>query len=114
MLTAIEQVRLLAAAGLVALGAHAASASQDASRWEGDARSAARLIAGTRSPGSGGALRAGIEIRLKPGWHTYWRYPGDAGVPPQFGSISGSSQTSSRSRFCGRRPSDCRRSAGSP
>ena len=29
-------------------------------------------------------MRAGIEIRLKPGWHTYWRYPGDAGVPPRF------------------------------
>ena len=29
-------------------------------------------------------VRAGIEIRLKTGWHTYWRYPGDAGVPPQF------------------------------
>ena len=29
-------------------------------------------------------LRAGIEIRLKDGWHTYWRYPGDAGAPPQF------------------------------
>jgi DsbC/DsbD-like thiol-disulfide interchange protein len=21
---------------------------------------------------------------LAPGWHTYWRYPGDSGVPPQF------------------------------
>jgi DsbC/DsbD-like thiol-disulfide interchange protein len=30
------------------------------------------------------AARAGIEIRLSPGWKTYWRYPGDAGVPPQF------------------------------
>jgi len=29
-------------------------------------------------------MRAGIQIRLKPGWHTYWRYPGDAGVPPRF------------------------------
>jgi len=29
-------------------------------------------------------MRAGIELRLKPGWHTYWRYPGDAGVPPRF------------------------------
>jgi DsbC/DsbD-like thiol-disulfide interchange protein len=28
--------------------------------------------------------RAGIEIKLAPGWHTYWRYPGDAGVPPRF------------------------------
>ena len=29
-------------------------------------------------------LRAGVEIRLAPGWKTYWRYPGDSGVPPQF------------------------------
>ena len=26
--------------------------------------------------------RAGIEIQLEPGWKTYWRYPGDSGVPP--------------------------------
>lgn len=25
---------------------------------------------------------AGIEVRLAPGWKTYWRYPGDSGVPP--------------------------------
>jgi DsbC/DsbD-like thiol-disulfide interchange protein len=59
-----------------------AAAADDASRWDGDVRSAARLIAGTR--GADAPLRAGIEIRLKAGWHTYWRYPGDAGVPPQF------------------------------
>jgi len=29
-------------------------------------------------------LRAGVEIKLGRGWHTYWRYPGDSGVPPQF------------------------------
>ncbi len=29
-------------------------------------------------------MRAGIEIKLQPGWHTYWRYPGDSGVPPRF------------------------------
>src|SRR5262249_32152480 len=27
---------------------------------------------------------AGIEIKLAPGWKTYWRYPGDSGVPPRF------------------------------
>ena len=57
------------------------AAAEDASRWDGDARSAIRLIAGPRS---GGIVRAGVELRLKPGWHTYWRYPGDAGVPPRF------------------------------
>jgi DsbC/DsbD-like thiol-disulfide interchange protein len=85
MLTAIDPVRLLAAACLVLFGAHAADAADDVSRWEGDARSAVRLIAGSPAAGGGAtALRAGVEIKLKPGWHTYWRYPGDAGVPPQF------------------------------
>lgn len=27
-------------------------------------------------------FRAGVEIKLKDGWKTYWRYPGDSGVPP--------------------------------
>jgi DsbC/DsbD-like thiol-disulfide interchange protein len=61
----------------------ATMAADDATRWDGDARSAARLVAGSQ-PAADGVLRAGLEIRLKSGWHTYWRYPGDAGVPPQF------------------------------
>ncbi|MYZ48557.1 protein-disulfide reductase DsbD domain-containing protein [Propylenella binzhouense] len=31
-----------------------------------------------------GRVKGGIEIALEPGWHTYWRNPGDAGVPPRF------------------------------
>ncbi|MAR05327.1 MAG: hypothetical protein CMK01_08535 [Planktomarina sp.] len=27
---------------------------------------------------------SGLEIILAPGWKTYWRYPGDTGIPPQF------------------------------
>src|SRR5690242_3205073 len=77
----IMLVLAMATLAVTTLGASSAAAD-DASRWDGDARSAARLVAGTR--GADAALRAGIEIRLKAGWHTYWRYPGDAGVPPQF------------------------------
>lgn len=66
------------------IGATNAAAGDDASRWDGDARSAVRLIAGSSSTGKAAPVRAGIEIRIKPGWHTYWRYPGDAGVPPRF------------------------------
>jgi DsbC/DsbD-like thiol-disulfide interchange protein len=40
------------------------------------------LIDGWRQPD--GSRLAAIEIRLAPGWHTYWRVPGDAGVPPEF------------------------------
>lgn len=27
---------------------------------------------------------AGLRIRLAPGWKTYWRVPGEGGIPPQF------------------------------
>lgn len=27
---------------------------------------------------------AGLHLRLAPGWKTYWRAPGDAGIPPAF------------------------------
>ncbi len=55
--------------------------AQDASPWQEDAHSAARLLAGSRS---GAVLLGGIALQLKPGWHTYWRTPGDSGVPPRF------------------------------
>ena len=29
-----------------------------------------------------GTLRGALEIQLEPGWKTYWRDPGDSGVPP--------------------------------
>jgi DsbC/DsbD-like thiol-disulfide interchange protein len=32
---------------------------------------------------SGGHL-AGVELQLAPEWKTYWRAPGDAGIPPRF------------------------------
>ncbi|HEY4920398.1 MAG TPA: protein-disulfide reductase DsbD domain-containing protein [Xanthobacteraceae bacterium] len=74
---------VIVACAMPAGAAHAA----DASPWDEDARSGARLIAG--NPDHGGTLRAGVEIRLAPGWKTYWRYPGDSGVPPRF-DFSGS------------------------
>jgi DsbC/DsbD-like thiol-disulfide interchange protein len=60
------------------------SPAADASAWDGQNRAAVRLIAGAaRDEPAGRMLRAGIEIRLDPGWKTYWRYPGDSGVPPR-------------------------------
>jgi DsbC/DsbD-like thiol-disulfide interchange protein len=29
-------------------------------------------------------LLGGVAIQLQPGWKTYWRTPGDSGVPPHF------------------------------
>lgn len=72
---------------LAALPAPAYAA--DASPWVTDLHSAFRLIAGSAKTDAA-ALRAGIELKVAPGWHTYWRYPGDSGVPPRF-DFSGSS-----------------------
>src|ERR1700716_252241 len=55
--------------------------AQDASPWQRDGHSAVRLLAGSRS---GPVLLGGIAFQLQPGWKTYWRTPGDSGVPPRF------------------------------
>ncbi|MDQ2093557.1 protein-disulfide reductase DsbD domain-containing protein [Rhodalgimonas zhirmunskyi] len=51
-----------------------------------------RIIPGWKRPD--GTLMAGLELTLAPGWKTYWRAPGDAGIPPSFdwtasGNLSG-------------------------
>jgi DsbC/DsbD-like thiol-disulfide interchange protein len=68
------------AAAIVAFLAVEARA-QDASPWQRDGHSAVRLLAGSRS---GAVLLGGIAFQLQPGWKTYWRTPGDSGVPPRF------------------------------
>jgi DsbC/DsbD-like thiol-disulfide interchange protein len=72
---------------LLASASYFKAIAADSSPWDGDARSAIRLVAGGRfggDPGGNASLRAGVEIRLAAGWKTYWRYPGDSGVPPVF------------------------------
>src|SRR5436190_16526959 len=73
---------LIALIALAAAGATPSTArAQDASAWVKDAHSSLRLLAGSRT---GSVLMGGIEIQLQPGWKTYWRTPGDSGVPPRF------------------------------
>ena len=59
----------------------ALAAGQDASAWSSSTHSAVRLISGG---GQNGHYLAGIALSLKPGFKTYWRQPGDSGVPPVF------------------------------
>jgi len=72
---------LLATAALAGFGnLFGPAQAQDASNWSRDAHSAVRLLAGSRD---GGVLLGGIEFELQDGWKTYWRTPGDSGVPPR-------------------------------
>lgn len=64
-----------------------------ASPWVELHASRARLVAGGAAKSGGGRL-AGLEIAMADGWKTYWRMPGDGGVPPQF-DWSGSTNVAS-------------------
>ena len=50
--------------------------------WAAGTLARARLIAA--GIGVDGRLAAGIEVVIPPGWKTYWRSPGEAGIPPIF------------------------------
>ncbi len=79
---------VLASTLMLALPQFEASAADTsgatASPWDGDEHAAIRLIAGSEAAPNSHQLRAGVELRLAAGWKTYWRYPGDSGVPPEF------------------------------
>jgi DsbC/DsbD-like thiol-disulfide interchange protein len=78
ILPALTAVALLTGAVMPAFAA-------GSSQWDTDSRSAVRLVAARMVVESGvPMLRAGVEVKLQSGWKTYWRYPGDSGVPPVF------------------------------
>jgi DsbC/DsbD-like thiol-disulfide interchange protein len=64
---------------------------QDSPSWVQGLHSRARLISGGQE---GDRQLAGIEIALDPGFKTYWRTPGESGLPPRF-DWSGSENVSS-------------------
>ena len=69
-----------AATVLLVVAAGSASAFAEGRLQKSDFTSLRLLNAGMES----GEWKAGIEITMKPGWKTYWRVPGESGVPPQF------------------------------
>ncbi len=50
-------------------------------QWKEQPHSASRLIIANEQPD--GSIRAGLHITLKGAWKSYWRSPGDAGLPPR-------------------------------
>jgi DsbC/DsbD-like thiol-disulfide interchange protein len=85
----------IVATTLICLAGTPIARAQDASDWDAQSHTASRLIAGSMIKASDAAfLRAGVEIRLDPGWKTYWRDPGDSGVPPTL-DFSGSENVKS-------------------
>lgn len=70
---------------LLVLGLAASRAAHGAaSDWIATDFSQLRLIAAGDSIAASGELEIGVQIRLEEGWKTYWRNPGDAGLPTSF------------------------------
>jgi len=43
----------------------------------------ARLVAESEALVPGRTVTLGLHMAMKPGWHVYWRNPGDSGLPPE-------------------------------
>ncbi|ADZ71812.1 protein-disulfide reductase DsbD domain-containing protein [Polymorphum gilvum] len=72
---------------LVLLAVPTGGAGAGVSDWVTVQGGAVRLVSAGRI--ADGTYLAGLEFALDPGWHTYWRFPGEAGIPPEI-DLSGS------------------------
>lgn len=54
-----------------------------AQRYEGRELVEAKLIAESAVVVPGQTFTAGLLLKMAPGWHTYWEFPGDAGIPTE-------------------------------
>ena len=56
-------------------------ATSTAQQYNGKELVKATLIADVSSIQPGQKFRLGVLYRIEPGWHIYWKYPGDSGIP---------------------------------
>lgn len=80
-MTTMKAVRI-ASLSLAAIFAASGLATASSSDWAASEGGRIRLVT-TGLPDADGRFTGVLQIDLKPGWKTYWRDPGDAGVPPQ-------------------------------
>ncbi len=80
--TAISAV-ILSSAVIAPAPGPSAQTSISATPWTELHASRVRLVA-DRAKSAKGQYLAGLEIVMADGWKTYWRMPGDSGVPPTF------------------------------
>jgi suppressor for copper-sensitivity B len=71
------------AAAAFALACAAVPAAAAEGEWVRTATVEGRLISAAAAAGDLREIPAGIELAMAPGWKTYWRSPGDAGLPPR-------------------------------
>jgi DsbC/DsbD-like thiol-disulfide interchange protein len=75
---------LVGAIALAAFGRVWAAPPVLATDWAPLHAGRVRLVAGPAASSTGPSVLAGVEIELQDKWKTYWRMPGDSGIPPSF------------------------------
>ena len=75
-----QSLRFISVAFALTVFAPAASAASGP--WQSTDFVEARLVSAIDGVGQLDAIPLGVELRLKDKWKTYWRSPGDAGLPP--------------------------------
>ncbi len=76
------QTTLLTLASITALAASVCGC-RDNSKAEGP-HARIELLADQDSVSPGSTFSVGLKFSLDPGWHIYWKNPGDSGLPPRF------------------------------
>ena len=66
----------------LAFGSLNTSANAETTAWQDLGGGRARMVS-IYNPDTG-KVEGIIDVELKPGWTTYWRNPGEAGIPPLF------------------------------
>lgn len=82
-LMALGAFLVLTLAGTAPVMADARSPDSQDGAWVKDGPVEARLVASVTGTGDLATLPIGLDLRLEPGWKTYWRSPGDAGFAPR-------------------------------
>ncbi|MEJ1157773.1 protein-disulfide reductase DsbD domain-containing protein [Prosthecomicrobium sp. N25] len=75
-MTLAFRLRCVLALALAAAGIAPAGAADRAKATGAELRLLSGFVMGAEA-------QLGLEIALEPGWKTYWRTPGDSGIPPQ-------------------------------
>jgi thiol:disulfide interchange protein len=73
----------LAAYSIVCLSIFAFVPQGQSQTYEGRELVKAELLADTNAVVPGKPFTVGLLLRMAPGWHTYWKFPGDAGIPTE-------------------------------
>ncbi|WP_077962133.1 protein-disulfide reductase DsbD domain-containing protein [Ensifer adhaerens] len=76
-----NMAQLIGAASLMAAFFLPIPTKAATSEWVASPGGMIRLVAAP--PKANGTIPATLEIKLNPGWKTYWREPGASGIPPQ-------------------------------